>query len=53
MQAQQLVLELSQPVADICFKAADRAAVSREGKAAATAVLDAVPDVLGRCWQHC
>lgn len=47
LQAKQLVLELSQPVAAICYRAADRDGISRQGKAAAAAVLEALPDVLG------
>lgn len=46
-QAKQLVLELSQPVAAICYRAADRAGISMQGKAAAAAVLETLPDVLG------
>jgi hypothetical protein len=47
LQAKQLVLELSQPVAAICYRAGDRAGISRQGKAAAAAVLETLPDVLG------
>jgi hypothetical protein len=50
-QAKQLVLQLSQPVAAICYKASDRAAVSKQGSPAATALLEQVPDVVGECMQ--
>lgn len=42
------MLELSQPVAAICYKTSDRAVISQQGKAAAAALLEQLPDVLGR-----
>jgi hypothetical protein len=47
LQAKQLVLELSQPVAAICYTTADRSMISKQGKAAAAALLEKLPDVLG------
>lgn len=49
MQAKQLVLELSAPVAAICYKAANRSTISNQGRAAAATVLQQLPEVLGEC----
>jgi hypothetical protein len=48
LQAKQLVLELSQPVAAICYRSAERSFISKQGKAAAAALLEQLPDVLGQ-----
>jgi hypothetical protein len=46
-QAKQLALELSQPVAAISYRAADREMIGKHGNAAGGVLLDELPEVLG------